>query len=646
MTARVKGVKAAALSLWILLAFTPGMPCAAAPSASDLLDEAIWWPGDFAQVCRSDDTSGPFAAPHIDAYGPLVPQSYFLSKDTVARLQARHAELSAELVARLKVFDWLHPPAAPRVSKKMAALKNASLSRADPNAPGPGPWEPANSRALGGAMLRVIGAINAVEALPELLRLEDELNTLNKRALDAAQQAQPAFGSNKGKPPDVPLPVIDLGGTASPWDEWSDDWEATGRDTTSPWSTWRVRLSDSLVFQRELLGVCLGMVDKAGYAPLKTSLVGRLRNLGLQRRGRVTMEAQHIGKKEDITEKLKDLHWDDALGVPLYPHMQTDIPGTAGVRQNARAILEAFLNGGTPPSITDGAALLGKVLDQPGGTLHMDGPLPTIPFDVPLSPEDVIASRYAFFNEDTKITMMAHRELLIPPLTTALAAVKVKAGGSTLPPLLLHAAGVLNAVETLPQVLQIEADLHDLIIQAGRDPSFIPPLLGLNSRVIPAPEEPADGASPAARRKAALFACRIWQREALGLVFQMLLAEHFEPLKQSKVLAAFNAEGHQQLETKLPAFKSEQEFTLWKHRTFGNKRGIGWLVEKNKAYYTKSEAFLLPVNYTEAGRAELRQLALRFIKTVPLERREAGNGMKMSWLYDSQESWLADYGKD
>ncbi len=652
-----------------LLAVSMCTQGAAASSAGELLDEAIWWPGDFAQMCMGDGTSGPFEAPNISAYGPLMPQFYFLSKDTIGRLKERRAEVSAELVARLKAFDWRHIPPPPRVSKRVNKLKTAGLSKADPHGPGPAPWAPPNSRALGGAMLRVIAAIDAVETLPELMRLEEQLNVLNTTALDARQRS--AMDGKKDNPPDVFLPSIDTGGVSPTWDEWRDDWAALGHpgyQDKSPWRDWLDKLSRNQVFQRELLGVCLEMVDHADYPPLKTSLVGRLRNLGLQREGRRTMEWAHIQRKEDITAKNGEMRWDDALGVPVYPHKCVDIPGTAAVREDARAIIQAFLDKEKPAGVTDGAALLKEVLAQPGGFSQMCSSPPPIPFDVPLTPGDAIAPRYFFFSDARRLVLMAHRDLLIQPLTAALAAINLKSAGvpeaaapdpmnsgqsrGKFGPLLLRTAGVLNAVEALPEVLRTEDDLHDLIIRTGRDPSFTPPLLDLNSPVEWTNSDRPEAARAAltgARndpRSRALFSCRVYQRELLGLMFKMLHAEHFEPLKQSKVLAAFKAEGRRQLEVTLQTLKSEKELLSWQRRNPGIKKAaVSWDVVEGRTTFFKGAAVFGAIVYTEAERAEIRQLAQDFLKTVPPEKREAANGMEMSWLYDDKEEWLTDYSK-
>jgi hypothetical protein len=134
-------------SSWCLLAMTTALALATPlplraddTPASALLDEAIWWPGDFGQVCMGDGGIGPMTAPYLPGFGGFVAQDYFLSKEMTERLKARRAEIVAELQKRLQAFDWDKVPAPAPVPKRVTQLKDKGVTILEKCDAGPGPW--------------------------------------------------------------------------------------------------------------------------------------------------------------------------------------------------------------------------------------------------------------------------------------------------------------------------------------------------------------------------------------------------------------------------------------------------------------------------------------------------------------------------
>ncbi len=617
-------------------------------AVSDLLDEAIWWPGDYGQVCLGDLSLGPFSAPHLPTYGPSVAQDYFLSKDTTARLKARRDEVVAEIVKRLKALDWEHVPAPGKLPKRIAQLRDKGLKELQEGDAGPGPWRPQSTRSLGGAMLSVIDTLDAVETFPELLRLEEQLNGINEKAVGATRDAQ-----GQKKPPAFKLPPLELGGRTPGWDGMDYD---TDDPEKSKWAGWRSDVFDRLVFQREILSVCLGLMERKGAAPPADSLVGRLHQLGLRRNGLVIADWSALKTKDDFIKRkeTEGLRWDDALGVPLHDHEQVNLPWTAEVRENARALISAFATGGAPPAAPDAAALLADSIKSPGGWSQMCALPGPLPLAVPLSPDGEVASHYFFFERSRLVTLQAYRAKVVPALVeglrkvdpaksvqeTALRQAGPGTGQSadTLGPLVLEVARTLNAAEALPELLRIEAALHALIARAEKDAEFTPPALRTDTPVGFTGGPDYDAKDPKAEAAygsaAALFSVRIMHREVLGTIWKILIQERFAPAFQAKVDEAFLSAGDKVIRARLAKVRSmddlsrvvphyEQAWNLWD----AEKKEVRISEDTLQAIGPRAS-----VPYTEEARDEMCRVAGEFVRTVKPEQFRGADGMEMYWL--------------
>lgn len=655
-----------------LMTFTTAQEKPAEKSPAQLLNEAIWWPGDFSQICRGDGSEGPFFSPSIPGYGTVIPEDYFLSADTIAKLREKRDEVVYEIESRLKSFDWRKPPKAPVVSadvleiakKQLAPWSPAKLKAAAtakprmvdlsggikvpvPDVPpaGPGPWKRQNPMAFGSAMLRIIEALDAVEVLPELLRLEGELHAINEKTTDAAEQA--ALGNSISGvrrppvPPSVFVPAIEISGSAV-YEERGEEWSRLGRPEKSKWLEWKARVFNNLVFEREILGVCLGMLERKGYKPLDESRVGRLRKIGLRRDGLRTMDALSITGEEGLkaNPKVSHLKWNAELRVPLSGDEVVPIPWSDGIRNEARWLIEAFILGKEFTVKTDVAKLLEDVIRMPGSWSQMCASPPPVPLDVPMPVETFLIRRHFNINPENDERLMACRNEVVPVLKTRLGELKLepppkreRTFGAVMPskqtaeaygPIIFQIVSVLNAIECLPELLAIEQKLAGIIERGGADKNAPVPELDLDSgtsRMIrfEAPVKEWE-------RLRADYSCRIVQREILGLIKTLLIQEEHAPMQNSAFVAAQLREGRKQLEEQAANVKSEKDIP-WRLEKL-----VVWNPKMHKAVPKDGAALHVTIPYTPEIRAEIRKIAEEFLRSVPPEKWKAGDAIHLPWF--------------
>ncbi|WP_395748456.1 hypothetical protein [Prosthecobacter sp.] len=572
-------------------------------SAADLLDRAIWWPGDYGQLCRDDSPVGRFRSVPLHGYGTIVSQEYFLSKDTIATLSARRKEIVEELGLRLKDFHWESIPSAPAVSAEVQKLaKGLNDLRDSPGDTGPlpGPRKFENPRALGATMLRIMEALQTVELLPDLLRLEQELGELNEKA---DEKSHDPFRDNEGKTPKVSLPIIETGEENVGLQEAESVTYKTEPNRAAV-VKWKQQLFNNLVFQREILGVCLGMLEKKGYAPLKDSLTGRLHALAVKR------------------------------------HPPGLLPGTPEALADARRLVQDFVAGKeTPAAKVDGATLLEESIAAPGFWNQMCVRVPDVPMDVPMPPGARLAARHFNLGGPSLDRLLAYRDVVMPVLVRRLQELKIaapppkknpdarddgwpKRSGQTsteFGPVIFQVVQSLNAVECLPEVLRLEQQLHELVAAAEKDVSVKVPLLHLDS---------PSGWNPIERERA-LQSCRIYQRELLGLMHTLLMQEGYRPMWDSALEKALREEGH-------AAFRKRHALEVAKFASYEQiptylRDDIIWDEAKRKAEISKDASYPVAVPYTEAVRDEVLSLTRRYLQEVPPEKRRAADGMTLPW---------------
>jgi hypothetical protein len=581
-------------------------------SAAELLDRAIWWPGDYRQVCRDDSPVGWFGLVPLHDYGTFVPQEYFLSKDTISALSAQRQAVVEELGLRLKTFHWKNIPPAPPVSAEVQKLADGVRDVRGPqgeNIPIPGPRKFDNPRALGATMLRVIEALQTTELLPELLRLEEELDEINEKADGTSIRI---FGE-KAKEPEVPIPAI-VAGDDLVWTGYGDDSSDLDQPDRDAVLKRKQQIFSNRVFQREILGVCLGMLAKKGYAPLRDSLTGRLHALSEKR------------------------------------HPPGLLPGTDDVRADARRLVQDFMAGKESPAPkVDGATLLDESIATPGSWNQMCGMPPEIPRNVPIPAGARLAPRHFNLGGATLQRLLAYREFVMPVLVARIQDLKIatpspedksavgesswrnrRSGqkGTEFGPLIFQVVEELNAVECLPGLLRLEQELHDLVAATEKDASLPVPLLRIDSPSAWVPPD-ASKTKAEAERETAIRTCRIYHREMLGLMREILMQEDYSPMRNSALEKTLREAGR-------AAFRKEHAAEVAKFTSFEQipeyLRGyVIWDEAKRKAEISADASYRAAVPYSETVRDEVLRLTRQFLKEVPPEKSRAADGMILPW---------------
>ncbi|QIF04289.1 hypothetical protein [Roseimicrobium sp. ORNL1] len=603
---------ALALLSWALPVSGASGPGSATVSIEVLVDEAIQRPGDGAQICDAPPPV-PYSRPPIPAYGISVWQSTFLSEPMKKLLHERRDEVVQELGRRLEKLDLLNPPKAPAKRKK--PLLPPLYPPAKPDEVDFETETDQNPRTLGGVMLSMVLDLDAVELLPHLLRLEEQLQQLNVAA------------SRDDK---APIPVIDAGGGTT--------WEGSGEDfkDVEDWSKMppklkrKQQLFDSMVFDREMLGVMVELLHRKGYASLSGSTLGRVRTLILQHR-KLDEDLQKVRSVADIPEDQKQsMAFDKDAGVPYWRWRIVRVPYTEDLRNETRSLVQAYLDKKEVPALT-GAQVLDEAIAQPGSYNQMCISPGPIDFDVPLPAYNLLAPRHFFLDADSIIKLQSYRAEVIPVLLERLKNIDMaklakqgtksaerrfdiqKSGlnPEALSGPLLQAVQVLQGVECLPELLRLEEQLHALLLAAEKDATAPLPLLELDSPVSWRELGSKEGTDA---RKGQIYACRIYQRELLGLIGRLLRKEAFPALDSTTVEKAY-VEGLKKAaqDKELKDFKSADDIP-WESRHW-----ITWNKALNIPVYVHGTIVRVP--YTEEVRGELRKVAADYLTTVPPEKR-------------------------
>lgn len=625
-------MKALAAILWAILPLGAfGAEEIKPVSAARLLDEIIHRPGGYAQVCDAP-APVPFHAPPIPAYGLSVPQCLFPSEEMKKLLHERRDEVVKEIATRLEKLDWIHPPPAPPPSEKALFIKpNAKQLEFDPMKP-----SGQNSRSLDSIMLTIILDLEAVELLPHLLRLEDELHKITVAALSDDQ---------------APLPVIEIGGFVF-WQGAERDYKNVVAWDKAPHELKRKRqLFDALVFDRELIGVMLDLLARKNFAPIKDSTLGRVRALGLRNTVGHKSFLENFKRPEDIPESDRDfVLFDRELGIPYWRYAQVPVTYSESLHDESRQLVKCFLDGSKPPVIS-GDKLLDEVIAKPGNFNQMCLSPPPLPFNAPVPAYGLLAPRYYFFNAYSIQRLHAYRKEIVPVLLERLKNIDLNKaqpprgnmndsrGSGTNPRafsnLLLSVAQHLHAIEVLPELLRLEEQLYSAIAKAAKDEKAPLPQLDIDSPVgwstIKVVDDTKRQKSPkpikedkkSLERKTDEFTCRIYQRELLALMARLLRDEEYKPLLASSIEKEYIA-GLRKIATQgeMKDIKSADDIPLESHDW------IRW--DDELGIPVKIYGSVVEIPYTETLRDELRHIADDFLKSVPPAQWKGAGAMKVS----------------
>ncbi len=600
-------------------------------SAARLLDEIIQRPGGYAQMCDAP-APAPFHAPPIPAYGLSVPQCLFPSAEMKKLLHESRDDVVKELAGRLEKLDWIHPPPAPPPSEKPLFIKsNARQIEFDPTKP-----SGQNPRSLDSIMLTIILDLDAVELLPHVLRLEDELHKITVAALSDDH---------------APLPVIEIGGCVIWMGAERDYANVENWDKAPPELKRKRQLFDALVFDRELIGVMLDLLARKNFAPLKDSTLGRVRALGLREMVDHKSFLENIKRPEDIPESDRQfVLFDRELGIPYWRYAQVPVTYSESLRDESRQLVKCFLDGSKPPVIS-GGKLLDELIAKPGDFNQMCGMPPPLPFDAPIPAYGVLAPRHFSFDAYSIQRLQAYRKEIVPVLLERLKNIDLskaqpprgdmndyrKSGTNprAFSSLLLSVAQHLHVIEALPELLRLEEQLHSAIAKSAKDDKSPLPQLDLDSPVgwstIKVVDDRKKQKTPkptredkkSLERKTDEFTSRIYQRELLALMARLLREEEFKPLLASSMEKEYIAG--------LRKIASEGELKDIKSATDIPEESLSWIGwDDELGIPVRIFGSVVQIPYTETLRDELRHIADDFLKSVPPDQWKGAAAMKNS----------------
>jgi hypothetical protein len=599
-------------------------------SPSTLLDQVMWSPGDYSQMCDMMPPSRFGTAP-LPVGGTAVPQEFYLSPQAIKTLKSQRDAVVQEIVTRLEAFEWKAAIGKKPVPKKLlfSPLDNEEnrgeidakhvLSEAQP------------PRELGSRMLEVVMVLAAKEALPRLLKLEASLREINEAAEAADSYAKEMFRSPKAKPPVAApaafVPTVPMGGFAF-FTERSALWEAAGDPAKpTPYLAWRDRLHQSRVFEREILGAVLAVIARTHPDHFKALWIGKLHAAGMRRLLAQRAEAQGTGPEDADTES------------PLW-RFTAAVPWSESLRAEVLTALEAALAGRPPQAGPEAGALLAALFEMPGEYSQMCMGSDRFGAVLPLPTSLRLLHRHFDFSPEAELKLSAYRDEFLPLLRKNLAALSLKdpAPASAAPskssrtashqkpsqfgPLLLSSLQILNAVETLPDLLRLEAEAAQLITAADADPKALLPVLPLDSFFSDEPkgETPEEKSRHQARRTLELY-----QRELLGLMRILLDQEECEAPILTTFQQAIQKRTDEAALENLPDVKTPEDI-----KTKDLEAVIGWDETKKQAFWFEPRVDSIP--FRIEYRTGLREAAEKFLKTVPPGKRKAGLGMPLKAL--------------
>jgi hypothetical protein len=277
---------------WLLIlpiTLAAAFPISAETSAGKLLNEIIREPGHWSQMCWMPPAI-PSDVP-LPYYSLVTPRYFSLSQENIARLQKARPQVLPEIVRRMGKIDISRPP-----RQKKDAFSTTE-SNQDPNH-------------LSGLLLDIILKLDAVETLPELLRLEADL--------DARLNTADKYGGRS-------LPELEVGGPAF----------MAGVDHAKT-SSRQQQMFVSRIYQRELLSVMAALLRDERFQPLLDSALER-GYFELLKKQAQSEELKHIKKPEDVPPMQKGwITFDSIHQLPVAWHWPQFTTYTPELRSQIR----------------------------------------------------------------------------------------------------------------------------------------------------------------------------------------------------------------------------------------------------------------------------------------------------------------------
>ena len=260
-------------------------------SVDELLDRVIKDPGQYHQMC-SESPSVDRDVP-LPLYHPVFRRDHYVSIKNMDELRGRREEVVAAL--RRRLADMKFPP-----WKYTEATKGAVLSAND-------------SAQLTSLHYEIIVNLDAVETLPELLRIEERLN----------QKLSQSENDSKTPPPFVLL-----------------DGYAIGDGKLSPRE---LAIQRGRIMQRELLSVMLQLLRRQQFQPLLDSIFEKIYAAMIKARAN-DRDLRDIKTPEDAKARGQQyIPFDPVYHIPLGYLEKSEVHYSEKMREEARSLVEAFI---------------------------------------------------------------------------------------------------------------------------------------------------------------------------------------------------------------------------------------------------------------------------------------------------------------
>lgn len=276
-------------------------PILAAETAEALVDRLIIAPGDIDQICDAPAPIDPRLP--LPIYRLVADRDVHLTPENLALLKQRRAEVVPVLVKKLAAYSFVNPPKKYVLPAKYK--ENPDVTNIDP-------------RQISGLLYEMILGLEAVETLPELLRLEEQLRgVLAKADLDKK----------------APAPNVYMDGYITMP---SGDKALSKRDQA---------LSKGRVVQREMLSVMLQLLRAKKFQPLIDSDIEKTYGKALREQLEEDAELKDVKSPEDAKAKgLEDVEFDPIQKVPkVWIREHPKMPFNAELRNAIRGLVEQYI---------------------------------------------------------------------------------------------------------------------------------------------------------------------------------------------------------------------------------------------------------------------------------------------------------------
>lgn len=525
----------------------------------------------------------------IPLFQPLLYRELSVSWDDAKQLRAKRKEVVDVLLDRLKKMHA-------RVPASVAPLTLPSDQRPPDEGDSGFPLDQWN-----GIYGQIITEVNAVEAMPELLRLEEEYHILI-----------PKFEAN----PKAEMPSMYV------------DYFHVTDDNFKPISKHDKQLLQLKIVQRELLSVMLQLMRHQRYQPLLASDIEKtyaaiMKGFAIKLNYDDVTTAEQAKARQVMFDPIEHLALTSpGMAIPTIPYSEE-------ARNEVRGLAEPFAK--LPPPLT-GDDLLGAVISAPGnytqlcGAQDVDIDAIPIPLFRPLGPHEIVVSR------ENLRRLRADREYVVPALKKRLAVFDI---GKSVPDDQRSQHGVgppqdyvngtyfeivrkLDAVETLPELIGLESKLHKLVLELAANPKMEPPKMVRDENYMFYRKSGDDGLSDAQNshditdRERQVGDICVYERDVLSLMFQLLRRQRFQPLIDSRFEKIYG-----------PIIIAEAKKNQWENVT-GVTLAKSHLIHMeidpvdNVAMDYYDDTPTIP--YSEKTRQEVLDLVSLFMKTVPPEK--------------------------